>query len=76
MAGALPYEWTWAREAVWWLRVWQVRAFGWAGVTSKFVEHKPQRCGGLLCYERQAALPRADCTPRAAREQRSLPRIF
>jgi len=67
VAGALPYEWTWAREAGWWLWMWQVRAFGWAGATSKFVGHKPQRFGGLLCCEWQAELPWADCTPKAAR---------
>jgi hypothetical protein len=56
--------------------VWRVRAIGWAGATLKFVEHKPQRFGGLLCYERQAALPWADCTPRAAQERARLQKAF
>jgi len=49
--------------------MWQLWKAGWAGATSKFVGRKPQRFGGLLCCERQAALPWADCTPRAARGQ-------
>jgi len=56
--------------------VWQVRAFGWAGVTSKFVERKLRQSGGLLCCERQAALPWADCTPRAAQERARFQKAF
>jgi hypothetical protein len=53
-----------------------VKAFGWVGAASKFVGRKPQRFGGLLCCERQAVLPRANCTPRAAQERARLQKAF
>ena len=56
--------------------MWRVRVFGWAGAESKFVGHKPKRSGGLLCCERQAALPWADCTLRAARGRARLQKAF
>ena len=76
VAGALSYEWTWAWEAGWWLWAWQVKAFGWAGATSKFVGRKLRQSGGLLCCERQAALPRVYCTPKEMREQLGLAELF
>ncbi len=56
--------------------MWRVRAFGWAGATSKFVGRKLRQSGGLLCCERQAALPRVYCTPRAAQERARLQKAF
>jgi len=56
--------------------MWRVRVFGWAGATLKFVGRKPKRSGGLRCYEWQAELPWADCTPKAARGRAKLEKTF